>query len=154
MKWLFILMVFGFNIHAEKLTTGQATQLDGMLTQKALSVCEKLSQETFTRFKNDPKRVKDFIDPDPKVIKITCAFSFKEEAQNCARSFLKNMDKVTAKTKDKILEQGKPHQIEFESCLRKTETLIKEKLEKAATDKSTAESLINFANKKVESRSK
>lgn len=149
---LFFLFFVGLNCFAQSLPMEQATQVDGLLSQKAITVCEKLSQEAFNRFKSNPKRIKDFVDPDPKIMKITCGFAYKEDAQDCAKAFLKNMEKITAKTQDKIIEQGKPHQSEFESCLRKTEERIAKKMEKAATDQATADSLVELANKKINSR--
>lgn len=135
-----------------QVSQNQAAQIDKMLGEKALGFCERQSQEITARFHKDPKRIAEFV--DQKIIKVTCSFYYKEQVQKCAKAFLAGMNKINATTEDKIREQARPVQAELNSCLRRTEVEMTNLLEKASTDKATADALMTSAMKKIDERTR
>lgn len=151
MKLIFVTLTLSLSLSSASFAAeanAAAAKIDDMLSSKSIQVCGDLSKDLFEKFRTNPKRIKDFV--DPKVMKSTCAFAFKPKAQECAVSFLKKMDELKRLSEKELRRQGAVHQAEFSSCIQNAEVGTKKDFEKAATDKALAESLMENAIKELD----
>jgi hypothetical protein len=149
--FIFAVMILGQWAYAENEETKKIAE---DVHKNAINYCQDLSQLTVETFKNHPKRIKDFLEPN--LLKNICYIYYRPEVQTCV---LEHLNTISLRLKgphttEKTLQVNQEEAITLKACIEKAQLKVKNVLHEAAIDQNKSDELTKIAVEKLDTLKK